>query len=99
MRHVIGPSWSCVECLTDKDIPEDDPNTAILTVWGGYMLCLYHLPTAAKKLEEAKNPKKSRPVGDIIDGQCTERKYGVNGVRRCQFAAHHSDPHSWGDWE
>lgn len=41
----------------------------------------------------------ARSVGDVIDGQCQERKYGVNGVRRCQFAAHHSDPHLWGDWE
>jgi hypothetical protein len=48
MRHVIGPSFCCIECVTDEELPDEGKegyvDTTRLTVFNGYMVCLYHLP-------------------------------------------------------
>ncbi len=59
MRSVIGPSFACTRCISDKNLPDDDMgedarNTTILTIWNGNMVCMYHLPTVIEdQLQEA----------------------------------------------
>lgn len=76
MRHVIGPSWVCVECITDP-VPDDDPeipNTTKLTIWNGNMVCIYHLPIMIDKYTQSLLPRftgyetiKDLPMGDHRD--------------------------------
>jgi len=80
MLKVIGPTWACVECLTDDDLPKDDQDLTVLTVWEGTMLCLYHLPKVlARRAEELRS-------------QTTKRRVKIAEMKSTADAAIHNIP-------
>lgn len=93
MRHVIGPSWACTECQVDEEIP-DDVNLSVLTVWNGFMVCLYHLPKLVERWKKEQHRKdftgfttiKDVPTGD-------QRLPQVNCAKVGRQETH--DSHQW----
>lgn len=55
---IVGPNWICTECISDTDIPRDNIDITKLTVWNGYMVCLYHLPNLIQRWIDTHRPKR-----------------------------------------
>ena len=61
MRAVVGPAWVCMDCIQDDDVEDpEDPKLTQLTVWNGYMVCMYHLPKMIAKFAELKRRQTTR---------------------------------------